>query len=148
MNMVRRMIGLFRDSPSYGQDRANLISGFTIGVTGLLLNGAVLMLLLPLMIDPNDSDFRELTGNIEFGQLLAIMLLGGATAFATLLSPLRLVSVFWGPRTGRYFDQIVLTGITPFRFVIGKATSQNLFLALVLFLLLPWMVYCRGWSSA
>ena len=135
-----RVINLFRDSPTYGRDRANLISGFTIGTTALLLNAAVMMLVLPLMLDPDDRDFREITENVEFGQLLAMILLGGATAFATLLIPLRLVTVFWGPRIGRYFDQIVLSGISPLRFVIGKATSQNLFLGLIGFLLLPWLV--------
>lgn len=140
MNAVRRFIGVFRDSPTYGRDRATLISGFTIGTTALLLNGAVLILVLPLMLDPDDGDFRSLTENLEFGQLLALILLGGATAFATFLIPLRLLTVFWGPRTGRFFDQIVLSGISPFRFVIGKATSQNLFLGLILFLLLPYLV--------
>ena len=53
MSVVRRLIGVLRDSPTYGRDRANLISGFTIGTTGLLLNGAVLMLVLPLMVDPD-----------------------------------------------------------------------------------------------
>lgn len=140
MKVVRRIIGLFQDSPTYGRDRASLVSGFTIGTTALLLNGAVMMLVLPLMLDPDDRDFRDITENVEFGQLLALILLGGATAFATVLIPLRLVSVFWGPRIGRYFDQIVLSGISPLRFVIGKATSQNLFLGLILFLLLPWLV--------
>jgi hypothetical protein len=140
MNRVRRFIALFRDSPTYSLDRANLISGFSIGTAGLLLNGAVLMLVLPLMLDPDDRGFRDITENVEFGQLLALILLGGATAFATLLIPLRLVSVFWGPRMGGYFDQIVLSGISPLRFVIGKATSQNLFLGLILFLLLPYFV--------
>jgi hypothetical protein len=137
---MNRLTHFFWDSPTYGRDRANLISGFTIGTAGLLLNGAVLMLVLPLLLDPNDHDFRLLTENLEFGQLLALALLGGATAFATLLIPLRLLTVFWGPRIGRYFDQVVLSGISPLRFVIGKATSQNLFLGLILFLLLPYLV--------
>jgi len=137
---MKRLVNFFRDSPTYGRDRATLISGFSIGTAGLLLNGAVLMLVLPLLLDPDDRDFRVLTENLEFGQLLALALLGGATAFATLLIPLRLLTVFWGPRVGRYFDQVVLSGITPLRFVIGKATSQNLFLGLILFLLLPYLV--------
>lgn len=140
MNAVRRLFGLFQDSPTYGRDRANLASGATIGGAALLLNGIVLMLILPLMIDPDDRDFRTLTENIEFGQLLALILLGGATAFATLLIPFRLSTVLMGPRIGRYFDQIVLSGIAPMRFMIGKALSQNLFLALILFLLLPYLV--------
>ena len=138
MNALRRLTGLVRDSPTYGRDRANLMSGVTIGTAGLLLNAAVLVMVLPLLLDPDDRDFREITQNVEFGQLLALILLGGASGFATLLIPLRMVTVFWGPRGGRYFDQIVLSGISPLRFVIGKALSQNLFLGLILFLLLPY----------
>lgn len=140
MNAIRRFLGLFRDSPTYGRDRAALLTGFSIGTAGLLLNGAVLLLVLPLMVDPDDRDFRMLTENLEFGQLLALILLGGATAFATLLIPFRLLTVFWGPRIGRYFDQVVLSGVTPLKFVIGKALSQNLLLALALCLLLPYLV--------
>lgn len=140
MKLLRGLIGLFQDSPTYGRDKANLLSGFTIGTAALLLNIAVLIMVGPLMIDPDDPDFRVITQNVEFGQLLSLILLGGATALATLVIPFRLITVFWGPRIGRYFDQIVLSGITPLRFVIGKVTSQNLFLALVLFLLLPYLV--------
>jgi hypothetical protein len=140
MNAVRRFLSLFRNSPTYGRDQASLISGWNIGLAGLVLNGAVLLTLLPLMLDPNDPDWQMLTERMEFGQILALILLGGATAFATLLIPMRLAGVFMGPRIGRYFDQIVLSGITPLRFLIGKVTSQNLFLALMLFLLLPWFV--------
>jgi hypothetical protein len=140
MIAVRRFLGLFRNSPTYGRDQASLISGWNIGLAGLALNGTILMTLLPLMLDPNDPDWQMITESMEFGQILGLILLGGATAFATLLIPMRLTSVFMGPRIGRYFDQIVMSGITPLRFLIGKVTSQNLFLGLVLFLLLPWFV--------
>ena len=140
MNAVRRFLGLFRNSPTYGRDQASLISGWNIGLAGLVLNGTILMTLLPLMLDPNDPGWQMITESMEFGQILGLILLGGATVFATLLIPMRLTGVFMGPRIGRYFDQIVLSGITPLRFLIGKVTSQNLFLGLVLFLLLPWFV--------
>ena len=140
MSTARQIVSLFQDSPNYGRDRANLISSYSIGTMGLLLNGVVLSLVMPLLLAPDDRLFRNLTENVEFGQLLALILLGGASAFATLLVPLRMVTVFWGPRIGGYFDQIVLSGISPLRFVIGKATSQNLFLALILFILLPYLV--------
>lgn len=140
MSAVRRYLDLLLDSPTYGRDRASLITGFSIGTTGLLLNAAVLMLGLPVLLAPDSPIIRSLTSNLEFGQLLSLILLGGASVFATVLIPLRLVTVFWGPRIGRYFDQIVLSGISPLRFVIGKATSQNLFLGMILFLLLPYFV--------
>lgn len=138
--MLRRFLRQFHDSPTHERDRANLMSAFTVGATALILNAVILMMVAPLILAPDDRDFRDLTENIEFGQLLALILLGGATAFATILIPFRLASVFLGPRIGRYFDQIVLSGITPFRFVIGKATSQNLYLALIFLLLLPYLI--------
>ncbi len=138
--LFRRVASVFNDSPTFGQDRANLFSGTTISVAGLVLNIAVMMLVTPLMLDPNDFTTRQLSERLEFGQLVALILLGGAAAFATLLIPLRLISVFWGPRLGRYFDQIVLSGISPVRFVAGKVLSQNLFLGLSLFILLPYFV--------
>ncbi len=136
---LRKIGGVF-DSPTFDRDRANLFSGFTIGLTGLILNGAVLLFVMPLLLDPDDSTFRAITETVGFGQTLALILLGGATILATFLIPLRLISVFWGPRIGRYFDQIVLSGISPVRFIIGKAMSQNLFLGLIFFLLLPYLV--------
>ena len=140
MNALHRFVDFFWDSPTYGRDRANLISGFSIGTAALLLNGVVLIFVLPLLYASDNQGFQRLTDNVGFGQLLALILLGGATVFATFLIPLRLVTVFFEPRVGRYFDQIVLSGISPLRFVIGKATSQNLFLGLTLFLLIPYFV--------
>lgn len=141
MTSVRQFVDFFWDSPTYGRDRANLISGLTIGISTLLLNGAVLMLMTPLLFAADEVGFQRLTDHIGIGQLLALTLLGGASAFATVLIPLRLITVFFEPRTGRYFDQIVLTGISPLRFVIGKAVSQNLFLGLILFLLIPYLIF-------
>ena len=116
MKLLRKINAALFDSPTFGRDRANLISGFTIGSAGLLLNGAIMCFVMPLLFDPDDEWFRQVTEGIGFGQTLALILLGGATILATLLIPLRLVSVFWGPRIGRYFDQIVLSGISPTRF--------------------------------
>ncbi|MFK7820338.1 MAG: hypothetical protein AB8G99_16575 [Planctomycetaceae bacterium] len=142
MNAVRKMVAGLFDSPTFGRDRTNLFTSFTIGSAGLLLNGAIMMFVMPLLLDPDDRTFRQITEGIGFGQTLSLILLGGATILATFLIPLRLISVFWGPRMGRYFDQVVLSGISPIRFVIGKALSQNLFLGLVFFLLLPYLVLC------
>lgn len=139
MTAVRRFLSTLVDSPTYVRDRANLISGFTVGLAGLLLNGGILLFVFPFLLNPDDVGFQQLTDHVEFGQLVGFVLLLGVTIFATIFIPLRLVTVFWEPRTNRYFDQIVLSGISPFRYVIGKATSQNLFLVLLLFLLIPYL---------
>ncbi len=138
MSAIRQLMSIFGNSPTYARDRVNLVSSLTIGFAALVLNGSVLIAVLILLFDPRE--FSGLAERVEFGQLLGIVLLTGATIFATLLIPLRLSGVFMGPRIGRYFDQVVLTGISPIRFLMGKVTSQNLYLGLMLFLMLPWFV--------
>ena len=140
--LVGRLRNQFRDSPTYGRDRASLFSGTNFGVIGLLLNAMVLFPMMLLMLEMNDRDVRMFLGALEFGQLLSLILAGGTAGLITLLVPLRMTTLFMGPRTGRYFDQIVLSGISPFRFVIGKVTSQNLFLGICLFMMVPYVVLC------
>ncbi len=142
MNVFRKVFDFFLDSPTFGRDRARLISGFTIGTSAIALNAAILMMLVPLLQSPDNPTYQRLTDHVGFSQLLALILLGGASIFATLLVPLRLTTVFFETRIGRYFDQIVLSGISPIRFLIGKVASQNLFIALFLFLLIPYLVFC------
>ena len=142
MNAVRRFFDFFLDSPTFGRDRARLISGFTIGTSAIALNAAILVMLVPLLQSPDDPGFQQMTDHVGFSQILALILLGGASMFATVLIPLRLTTVFFETRIGRYFDQIVLSGISPLRFLIGKVASQNLFIALFLFLLIPYLVFC------
>ena len=142
MNVFRRFFDFFLDSPTFGRDRARLISGFTIGTSAIALNAAILTMLVPLLQSPDNPTYQRLTDHVGFSQLLALILLGGASIFATYLVPLRLTTVFFETRIGRYFDQIVLSGISPLRFLIGKVASQNLFIALFLFLLIPYLVFC------
>ena len=137
---IAHWFSVFTDSPTLRQDRSNLFSGFTVGTAALLLNGAVLCLIAPLMLDYNDRELQMITESLEFGQLIGLILLAGMTGIATALVPVRLFAVFWGPRLGRYFDQVVLSGISPVRFVAGKVISQNFFLGLCLCILLPYFV--------
>lgn len=146
MKLIRRVTSLLTDSPTYGPDRARLTSAVNVGLTGLLLNAGLLIMLMPIMLSPDDADIREITESVDFGNLLAIGLLGGATALATLLIPFRMAAVLFGPRTNRYFDQLVLSGMTPARYLLGKALVQNFQFGLILFLMLPWLVLstCLG----
>lgn len=138
--LLGRLRNQFRDSPTYGRDRASLFSGGNFGIIGLLLNAMVLLPMMLLMLEMNDREIRMFLGALEFGQLLSLILAGGTAGLITLLVPLRMTTLFMGPRTGRYFDQIVLSGISPFRFLIGKVTSQNLFLGICLFMMIPYVV--------
>lgn len=111
-----------------------------VATAAVLLNVFILSLIFPFLLEPDDRDYRSLTESLGFGGLFSLILLGGTLVIATVMIPFRLATVFLGPRIGRYFDQIVLSGISPFRLLIGNVTAQFNLIGLLLFLMLPHVV--------
>ena len=138
MRVLPSPLEFIRSSPTWIRDRSGLLSGQMIGFTALILNAGMLALIAVLFDSP--TSFRRLLQTLDFGSLLGLLLCGGAMAAVTLLVPLRQTGLFLAPRIGRYFDQIVLSGISPLRYMAGTIAAQNLFFALMLFLMLPWIV--------
>ncbi len=138
MRVLPRPLEFIRSSPTWIRDRSGLLSGQMIGFTALILNAGMLAMIAVLFDSP--TSFRRLLQTLDFGSLLGLLLCGGAMAAVTLLVPLRQTGLFLAPRIGRYFDQIVLSGISPLRYMAGTIAAQNLFFALMLFLMLPWIV--------
>ncbi|MEY3176621.1 MAG: hypothetical protein RLZZ436_4535 [Planctomycetota bacterium] len=124
-------------SPTWLRDRATLFSGPMVGLTALVLNGVLLLSLFVFTEVPADAEV--LLQQFRFGELMVPVLLTGVVVVLSLMVPLRFNGLLMGPRLFRYFDQIVLSGISPLQFLIGRVFSQNLFLLLVLFLFLPWL---------
>jgi len=136
MRFLLQFPEFIRSSPTWIRDRSGLLSGYLVGLTALILNAGMLGMIALLIDSP--SSFRRLLQTLDFGSLLGLLLCGGAIAAVTLLVPLRQTGLFLAPRIGRYFDQIVLSGISPMRYLAGTIVAQNLFFALILFLMLPW----------
>lgn len=136
MRYLLQLPEFIRSSPTWIRDRSGLLSGYLVGLTALILNAGMLGIIALLIDSP--SSFRRLLQTLDFGSLLGLLLCGGAIAAVTLLVPLRQTGLFLAPRIGRYFDQIVLSGISPMRYMAGTIVGQNLFFALILFLMLPW----------
>jgi len=137
MNKLMSLWHSVFSSPTWLRDRATLFSGGMVGLTALILNSVLLLGLLLLTQAP--EAFESLLQQFSFGELMGPMLLTGVVSVLTLIVPLRLTGLLMGPRLFRYFDQIILSGISPLQFMIGRIVSQNLYLLLVLFLLLPWL---------
>ncbi len=76
------------------------------------------------------------------GHLLSGTLFLALTLFLTVFVPARVFGIFLGPRTGRYFDQIVITGIKPWRFFAGKYIEQQSFFGILLLVCLPYLFFC------
>lgn len=140
MSMIGRFSAVLHDNPASVNRGATRFSGPMVAVAGVLLNLFILSLIFPFLIEPDDREFRMITESLGFGGLFSLILLGGTLVIATALIPFRLATVFLGPRIGRYFDQIVLSGISPFRLLIGNVTAQFNLVGLLLFLLMPHVV--------
>lgn len=128
-----------RETPGYLRDRGFLLSSTPIGITGILLNAALLGLLMALLSMPEELEYF-FGKTKQLGEMLGLQLLVGVFGLVSILTPLRLTDVFLGPRLAGYFDQVVLSGITPLRFVAGRLLSQGLLLSLIFVLLVPWIV--------
>lgn len=125
MRVLPSPLEFIRSSPTWIRDRSGLLSGQMIGFTALILNAGMLAMIAVLFDSP--TSFRRLLQTLDFGSLLGLLLCGGAMAAVTLLVPLRQTGLFLAPRIGRYFDQIVLSGISPLRYMAGTIAAQNLF---------------------
>jgi|GEM_PF-438144 len=130
---------MLKSSPGYLRDRRFLLSAGALGLAAIILNGALLAMLLGLLGMPSEVEYF-LGGARQLGEIFSLLILTGIFLVISVVTPLRLTDIFLGPRLAGYFDQVVLSGISPLRFVAGRLWSQNLVYLVVISLLIPWIV--------
>lgn len=131
------------DGPSLRRDLTSMLSPLRLGFWFTLLNGGLLWLLGSAVFAAASDvqPFGEVARQAGLGQYLAAALMLALGAVLTVLMPLRSVGCLDVPRWGKYFDQVVLCGISPQRYIAGKMVSLNLFFLLVLFATLPYAIF-------
>ena len=146
MKSIPQRITDMADSPTFLRDRATLLGPFRLGTWFIVINATLLGLgslsiFVFAAVLAGDRGASVTIDRLGFGQYVACMLMLGLGAICTLLVPLRAAGILTGPRFGKYFDQIVLSGISPVRFLSGKILAQNLFLILLLAASLPYFSF-------
>ena len=150
MQAALQLIGKLRglgNSPTHERDVATMFTAPRLGVWFFFLN-AVLMLAVGgvFMLLSEESRYSSFEGDVfeevGLGEGLTSVIFLSLTVFLTIFVPIRVVGPIMGPRMGRYFDQIVLSGISPSRYFAGKILAQNVFLAVVIIATLPYFVLC------
>ncbi|OVE82426.1 hypothetical protein BVY04_00965 [bacterium M21] len=130
------------DSPNLMQDVLTLLSAPRLLVWFLVFNGVTCLALgIGLGVAADSHEVSQLVGQLGFGQFVATLLLCCLGGMFTIFVPLRVSGLFWGPRLGRYLDQIVLSGITPVRYFFGKMVSINLFVMMFLCASIPYFIF-------
>ncbi len=143
MISVRAVTKELMDSPSLLTERATLFSAWRLGLWYLVLNvliGMVLLVAIPLALSSAGID--RITATIGLGQYVACLVFCTIAFCLTILVPIRAAGIFAGPRWGRYFDQVVLSGISPSRYLAGKVIGMNQFFAVLMFGTLPYWILC------
>ena len=132
------------DSPTLLRDVTSLLSpwraGFWLTVLNLVL-GCLLGSMVVAAALVRDRTISMMSSELGLGQYLASMLLLGLGGICTLLVPIRAAGLFDGPRLGRYFDQLVLTGVSPIRYFAGKVLAMNMFFAFIVAASLPYAIF-------
>jgi hypothetical protein len=132
------------DSPTLHRDAGSLLSPWRLGfwflglnlTLGIALGTAVVSAAFEL-----EREFTTMARELGLGQFLGGVLLTSLGAVLTLRVPLRTAGLFEGPRWGRYFDQLVLSGLGPERYAAGKLAANNLFFALLAAASLPYAIF-------
>ena len=143
-------IRLLGNSPTRERDLANIFSPVRLGTWFLFLNLSLLgsigftFYVLSRESAEGFSEPNNVFHNVGLSEILTSVIFLSISAFLTVFVPIRAVGFIFGPRVGRYFDQIVLSGISPLRYVAGKVIAQNVFLAVIVAAALPYFVLCIG----
>ncbi|MCB1095935.1 MAG: hypothetical protein KDN22_10205 [Verrucomicrobiae bacterium] len=150
MTIIKR-IRYLGNSPTHERDLATMFTPIRLGVWFLFLNATLLIAIggvFWVMSESTASQWRGgMSGSDSFqsvglSDVLTSIIFLSLSAFITIFVPIRVVGPIMGPRVGRYFDQIVLSGISPLRYFSGKVLSQNVFLAVIAMAAMPYLVLC------
>lgn len=135
---ARALLGAARDyawdNPTAEHDERSILVGPKVGLWLALLllmvlaGAAFAFLALPAAVPALRTALAELGP----GPYLISATQASLALFLTLIMPLRSVGLLEGPRWRGYLDQLVTTGITPWRYFAGKwATTQPFLLAIL-----------------
>ena len=136
------------NSPTWLRDATTVTSPWRLGFWFLILNA----LIIGSLVYVETEIIRELhnqavIAELGLGRLFAGTIFLALTLFMTVFVPLRTAGIFLGPRIGRYFDQIVLSGITPWRFLMGKVLGQQAFFVTAIAVSLPYFILCLSFGG-
>ncbi len=139
------------DSPSLTRDLFSLLSAWRVGFWFLVMNVSIMLVASSTIYAAamgNDGILQGVAQVLGLGQYASCMLLVTLGGILTLLVPLRTSGIFEGVRWARYFDQVVISGISPERYFAGKVASINLFFALVLIASAPYAIFTLNLSGS
>jgi hypothetical protein len=139
------------DSPTLLRDLASLLSAYRIGTWFTFTTGShtvLLGIMIYMAAAGGDRMLAIVSEKMGLGQYLGCMLLVNLGAICTMLIPIRVSGMFEGPRWGRYFDQLVITGISPARYFVGKILSANIFFLLLVAASVPFAVFSLSLGGA
>lgn len=144
--VLRERLAALLDSPSLARDQGTLWVGWRIGLWFLIMH-AFFLIALPIMTAiglAHGDGLGWASQALGLGQYLCCNIFLTLGAVLTLLTPIRATGVIEGPRWGRYFDQLTLSGITPARYFAGKVVAQNLFFVVIVAASLPYLVFAAS----
>ncbi|MEM7384580.1 MAG: hypothetical protein AAF514_06510 [Verrucomicrobiota bacterium] len=139
-NVLTHLRGLYT-SPTRERDMVAIFSPVRIAGWFLILNLVIIAgaALFFVFLQQVADDVSWIAG-LGLGKMLAGVIFLSLGAFLTIFIPIRILGFLMGPRSNRYFDQIVISGISPIRYFIGKVIAQNAFFLVTLAATIPYFI--------
>ncbi|MEK7484554.1 MAG: hypothetical protein AABZ60_09530 [Planctomycetota bacterium] len=129
-------------SPTAFRGWKALLTGLKIGT---LMSGTHALVLLCfgfiVLLCHEERSFRELFSEGTFGHLLVLSAMGGLFISISFAAIGHMAGMFDGVRFRGYFDQIVVTGISPLRYLSGQFLSGTATFLLMSLSMIPYFVF-------
>jgi hypothetical protein len=122
------------ESPVTESDARDLFASWRVGLwlCGLVVFLALAALGVGASYFVGVQPLPALVARNGVGHVLVSTTLIATAAFLTLAVPIRAAGLLEGPRWRGYFDQLVASGITPWRYFAGRALVTQAFILLML----------------
>ncbi|MCJ8328433.1 MAG: hypothetical protein HRT89_19015 [Lentisphaeria bacterium] len=130
---------LFQDNPLDLQDDQTLFSPWRLLIWFSIINISIAVFQFFGMMILKEGQIPIPFG--EFFCLLIFMVLGFSLC---IFVPIRCFGSIETARTNQYFNQVVLSGIDPTKYILGKVISVNKLFFLIILIIIPWLLIGIG----
>lgn len=135
-------------SPTAFRDWKAMLGGIRIGLIMTLTHGFVLgTLICVVILNSEDRSIRNFFSQGDLGGLFNFSSSLGLFVGITLFAPFYLLGIFEAPRWKNYFDQIVVTGLSPFSYILGRIFTGMTIIGLMVLNMFPYFVFAESLGS-
>lgn len=103
--------------------------------------GLLGMVFLASQLNAMDDDLQLILERVPIGRIIFVLTAASVMLFLTLVLPITLNGIFSRERRERCFDQVVATGVSPLRLLLGRGMASLAAMAFLTLSAMPFLLF-------